>query len=113
MKEIIKKSFLLGLGAASMTKIQAEKIVKELVKRNAVTIKEGSGMLKKVKKIALSESERIRKLAEKETKRLAGNLGIASKASVGNIKKKLKSMDKELSSQGKKALKMIMKELSK
>jgi len=39
MKEIIRKTFLLGLGAASMTKDQAEKVVKDLVKKNAVTIK--------------------------------------------------------------------------
>jgi len=38
MKDVIKKSFLLGLGAASMTKNQAEKIVKELVKKNRCII---------------------------------------------------------------------------
>ena len=57
MKEIIKKSFLLGLGAATLTKNQTEKIVKELVKRNAVTVKESKEMLKKVKKEALSETK--------------------------------------------------------
>ncbi len=113
MKEIIKKSFLLGLGAASLTKNQAEKIVKELVKRNAVTIKEGKDMLKKVKKAAFSESSRARKLAEAEARRVSGKLGITSKTQIARVKKRLKSIDKELSSKGKKTLKNIMKEISK
>ena len=113
MKDIIKKSFLLGLGAATLTKNQAEKIVKELVKRNAVTVKEGRDMLQKVKKLAESEGSRVRTLAENEAKRVAGKLGIASKAHIGKVKKRLKSIDKELSSTGKKTLKRIIKELSK
>ncbi len=111
MKDIIKKSFLLGLGAATLTKNQAEKIAKELVKRNAVTVKEGSDMLKKVKKVALNESNRVRKFAENEAKRVAGKLGVTSKAQIAKAKKRLKSIDKELSSTGKKTLKKILKQI--
>lgn len=113
MKEIVKKSFLLGLGAATLTKNQAEKIVKGLIKKNAVTAKEGRGMLKKIKKEALKESSRIKKIAENEARRIMGKLGVAPKARISEVKKKLKSVDKELSGKGKKTLKKIMKELSK
>ena len=113
MKDIIKKSFLLGLGAASLTKSQAEKIVKELVKKHGVTVKEGKDMLNNIKKEALNETNRIRKLAENEAKRIAGNLDAASKIQIEKVKKRLKSINKELSSEGKKALKKIMKEISK
>jgi polyhydroxyalkanoate synthesis regulator phasin len=113
MKELIKKSFLLGLGAATLTKGQAEKIVKELVKKNAVTVKEGSDMLKKVKKVADSESSRVRKIAENEAKRITKELGGISRPQITRVKKRLKSIDKELSSRGKQTLKRIMKELSK
>ena len=90
MKEIIKKSFMLGLGAASLTKNQADKLVKELVSRNAVTVKEGREMLKKLKKVALNESTRIKKLAEQEAKRVSGKLGGVSKTQIGKVKKRLK-----------------------
>lgn len=113
MKEIIKKTFLLGLGAATLTKNQAEKTVKELIKRNAVTVKEGSDMLKKVKKEALNESKRIRKLAEGEAKRIAGKLSVIPAAQIGKVRKTLKSIDKNLSSKGKKTLKGILEQLSK
>jgi len=111
MKEIIKKSFLLGLGAATLTKAQANKIVKELVKRNAITAKESREMLNKVRKEAKNESDRVKKFAKQEATRIASSLGILSKTQINKVKKKLSSVDKELSSKGKKTLKKIMKEL--
>tara|TARA_Y100000310_G_scaffold47186_1_gene43791 strand:+ start:19200 stop:19535 length:336 start_codon:yes stop_codon:yes gene_type:complete len=111
MKEIIKKSFLLGLGAATLTKNQAEKVVRGLVKKNAVTAKEGRDMLKKIKNTAKGESNRIRKFAEKEAARVTGKVGIVSKAQVKKVKKKLNSINKELSSRGKKTLKSALKQL--
>ncbi len=113
MREIIKKSFILGLGAASLTKTQAEKVIKELVKKNAVTVKEGREMLNRVKKAAGSEGKRVKKFAEQEARRIAVDLGVLSKNQIGKIRKNLKSIDRELSKKGKKALKQIMGELSK
>jgi len=113
MKDIIKKNFLLGLGAATLTKNQAEKTVKELVKKNAVTVKEGRDMLNKVKKAAKNEGNRVRKFAEQEAKRVAGTVGGLSKIHIGKVKKRLKSIDKELNSKGKKTLKGILKQLSR
>lgn len=102
MREIIKKSFLLGLGAATLTKSHAERIVKGLIRKNAVTAKEGREMLNKIKKEALKESGRIRKLAENEARRIRGK-----------VMERFRSIDKELSSKGKETLKKIIKELSK
>lgn len=113
MKQVIKKTFLLGLGAATMTKNQMEKIVRDLVKNNAVTVKEGKDMLQKVKKKALSESSRVRKLAQTEAKRISKDLGIVSKEQMKIAKQRLTSLNKELSNEGKKTLSKIMKELSK
>ncbi|MBI2651423.1 hypothetical protein HYX01_03060 [Candidatus Woesearchaeota archaeon] len=102
MKELIKKSFLLGLGAAAITKKEAEKAVKELIKKNAITLKEGRKMIGK-----------IRSAAEREVKSAVGKLDSASRKQFGKIKKSLNSIDKELSSEGRKTLKKIMKGFSK
>ena len=109
MRDIIKKSFLLGLGAASITKAKAEKIVRELVKKNAVNIKEGREMLSKVKKEADNERKRVQKFAEQEAIRIAGKLGVMPKNKIEKTMKRLKSIDKELSNEGKKTLKRILK----
>ena len=113
MKDIIKKSFLLGLGAATLSKNQAQKIVKELVSKNAISIKEGRDLIGKVRRGAINEAKRVRKLAGNEAKRVAGKLGLFSKEQITKVKNRLKSIDKELSNRGKKTLKNIMKELSK
>jgi len=113
MKEIIRKSFLLGLGAASMTKKQAEKVVKHLVKKNAVTVKESRDMLRKIRKATDAERKRISKFAGQEASRVTGKIGVISKAQIAKVKKRLNSIDKELSSRGKKTLKNVLKQLSK
>ena len=113
MKDVIKKSFLLGLGAAALTKEQAEKIIKGLVRRNAVTLKESRDMLKKIGKAADAERKRVSKFARQEAARISSYMGVASKAQLSKVNKKLKSIDKELSRRGKKTLKSILKQLSK
>ena len=113
MKDVIKKAFLLGLGVASMTKSQTEKIVKGLVKNNSVTIKEGKDMLKKVKKHAAKEAKKVSKFAQKEVKRAVNDIKSASKSHTIGVKKGLKTIDKELSARGKKTLKNIIKKLPK
>lgn len=113
MKDIIKKSFLLGLGVASMTSKQAEKAVKGLVKKNAVTINEGRQMLGKVRKHAERESKRVSRFAQQEAKRVAKELGFVSKAQIGRVKKMLKSVEKDLTSKGRITAKKILRDLSR
>ena len=113
MKEIVKKSFLLGLGAASMTKKQAGKLIRDLVRKNAVTLKESRDILKKIGKAADAERKRISKFAQQEAARISSQMGIISKAQLSKVKKKLKVIDLELSRRGKSTLRSILKQLSK
>ena len=113
MKEIVKKSFLLGLGAATLTKKQVDKIIKDLVRKNAVTLKESRDIIKKMGKAADSERKRISKFAQQEASRVVSQMGVVSKPHIDKVKKGLRSIDKELSSRGKKTLRSILKQLSK
>ena len=111
MKEIVKKSFLLGLGAATLTKEQAEKTIRDLVRKNAVTLKESRGILKKIGKAADAERKRISKFAQQEAARISSQMGVASKAQLSKVRERLKSIDRELSTRGRKTLKSILKQL--
>ena len=113
MKEAVKKSFLLGLGAASITKKEAEKIIGNLVRRDSISIKHGREMLKKIKKHAEGESRRMRQLMEREAKKFTSEVKIVSKDKMEKIKKGFKMLDRELTSEGKKTLNRLMKEFSK
>lgn len=111
MREIVKKSFLLGLGAASIAKQKAEKTIGELVKKRAISKKDGQQMLNTIKRHAANEGKRIARFAEQEAGRIAKELGVASKSNARKAEKMLRAMDKQLTAEGKRALKKIIKEL--
>ena len=113
MKDLVKKSFLLGLGAASMTKAQADKIIKELMKRNKVTVKEGRQFLGKISKVAEQEQKRIVNFAAQEIQRIAKLAGSVPKTRIISAKRSLQKLDKELSRRGKKVLNSALNQLSK
>ena len=109
MRDIVKKSFLLGLGAASMTKEQAERIIGKLVRRKAVSKGEAREILGKMSAHAKRESVRIARFAQQEAKRIAKDFGGVSRVQVAKARKKLKSIDRKLTKRGKKTLKNMMK----
>ena len=60
-----------------------------------------------------AEKKRVHKFAMEEAARVTSQVSVVSKSQLDNVKKKLRSIDKELSSRGKSTLKSIMKQLSK
>ena len=111
MREFVKKGFLLGLGAASIAKRKAEKAVNEIVRKKAISKKDGQKILRAVKNYAETESKRIAMFAEQEVGRIAKQIGIASKNKSQKAKKMLKKMDSKLTAEGKRTLRKIIKEL--
>ena len=113
MRDLIRKSFLLGLGAASLTKAKAEKIVKELAKKGSVGTKEGRQLVNSVLAEANKERKRIQALVQKEANRIAKKTGIASKAQIKRLKGKINELEKRLSKEGEKTAKKIMGKISR
>ncbi|MAG91262.1 hypothetical protein CMO83_01135 [Candidatus Woesearchaeota archaeon] len=101
MKELIKKSMLLGLGAASLSKDKVDKLVKRFVRNKTITAKDA----KWVKKQVLNELAKNRKRLEK-----------LSRLKTEKLKKKAKILEKALTRRGKitanEILRRIEKELS-
>ena len=100
MKDLVKKSLLIGLGAASLTKSKAEKIIKEFVKKKAITAKDAKAVL-----------NAVIKEAEKQRSRLMG----IGKTRGSELEKEALKMGKELEKLGrinaKKIVKLVEKEL--
>ena len=100
MKDLVKKSLLVGLGAASLTKSKAEKVIKGFVKKKAITAKDAKAVLNSVIKEA-----------EKQRSKLIG----VGKTKGSQLKKEALKMGKELEKLGrinaKKIVKLIEKEL--
>ena len=69
MDGLIKKGLLVGLGAVSLTRAKAQKIINELVKKKIMSRGDGIALLKKVLKEADNERKRIKDILTKEVKR--------------------------------------------
>jgi len=106
MKDLIKKTFLLGVGTASLTKKKAEKVVNRLVKKDLLKKKDGVALVKNMIAEANKERKRIQKFieteAKREIKRIKPHLAKASK-------KATKEGEKVLASSKKKAGHMVKK----
>ena len=79
IKGFIKESFLIGLGAASLTKKKAEALAKSLVKKGILSRKDGAGLARKILAEANSERKRIEKFVKGEIKRELKNITPAIK----------------------------------
>ena len=60
MKELLWKGLHLGLGAATIGKERAKRIVNELEKKGAITAKEGTTLVKRVLREAQKELHKLR-----------------------------------------------------
>lgn len=69
VKGFVRESFLIGLGAASLTKKKAEALAKSLVKKGILSRKDGAGLVRKILAEANSERKRIEKFVKGEIKR--------------------------------------------
>ena len=69
IKGFIKESFLIGLGAASLTKKKAETLAKSLVKKGILSRKDGADLARKILTEANNERKRIENFVKTEIKR--------------------------------------------
>ena len=91
MRNLIKKSLLMGIGAASLTKEKVGKLLDEFVKKRAITTKDGKWLANQVLKEISKNAEKIEKLGRLQKRVLSA---------------KAKSLEKR----GRKAAKIILKE---
>lgn len=98
MKNLIRKSILLGIGAASMTKEKIDELVGEFVKKKAITTKEGEWVARKVLSEIAKNKRRLEKLAKMQAEVLEN---------------KAKSLEKKLLKHGRKTARKILRMASK
>jgi len=98
MKNLIKKSILLGLGAASVTKEKVDKLVGQYVKKKAITKKDGKWIADQVLKQLANNMDRINKMKN---------------VKAGVLRQKAKGIQKKLIKRGRKTAKGILSRASK
>jgi len=97
MLEILKKTYLTGVGLAAKTWEEVESLSKEIVKKAKMSEKEGSKFLKDMKSRYDDTQKKTGKYVEKTVKDILKKMDIATSADINALKKEIRQLKKATS----------------
>ncbi len=96
MLDIVKKTLLLGLGVASLTKEKAEKIVDELVKHGEVASKDRPKVINELLQRSEEEKKKFVSKVRETVKTVVNEMGLPGKEDIDELKKKINELEKTI-----------------
>jgi len=90
MSDIIKKVFLAGLGAATLTREKAEDIIEELVKKGELSREEKPGVLNDLLKATEKRKDEIQNFVKEEVQKILKTFDIPTREEIDALEKRLK-----------------------
>lgn len=96
MKDAIKELFLLGVGAASLTRKKAEKTLKVFVKKGVINKKQAREVLTRIMKETTKVRRVLRKEGEQEMKRMKRELSKTGKKASRKVNRKIHKAGKKV-----------------
>ena len=103
MFELIRKTVLAGIGAATLTKEKAEELVDELIQRGEVASEERPKVVRELVTKAEKASKEWHERVEKAVKETVERLGIPTKADLDALNRKIDELAAEVEKMGKAA----------
>ena len=94
MKEFFTQLVNLGLGAATVTRDAAQKLVNELIEKGEMTRKEGDEFIDKLTKRGQEAKKEFEDKVEKIIKNILKKLNVPTREEIDEIKQKLDSLSK-------------------
>nr|HID59603.1 hypothetical protein [Desulfobacterales bacterium] len=98
MLDLVKKGFLLGLGATMLTKERVEKLADDLVKRGKLTTEEAKKITKDFWEETKRDIESVQHKGKKEIERLFASFDIVTRAEFDMLEKRIKELEEALKS---------------
>ncbi|MBO8130256.1 MAG: hypothetical protein H0Z29_01915 [Candidatus Marinimicrobia bacterium] len=95
MISALKKLYLAGLGAITLTKEKAEELVDELVKKGQVKAEEKKSFVENILKAAEEKRKETQEFIKKEIQKVLKSMEIPTKKDVENIVKKRLEMHRK------------------
>jgi len=89
MVGILKKLYLAGLGALSITRERAEEIVDELVKKGEVAAEEKKSLIENLLKVTEEKKAETREFIKKEVRKALETLDVPTRQEIDDLKKQL------------------------
>lgn len=96
MFELIRKTILAGLGAATLTKEQVDKLVDELIKRGEVTAEERPKLVKDLLARAEKSEKELEGKVNESLEKVIEKLGIPTKADLDALSGKIDQLTKKV-----------------
>jgi len=95
MSDIIKKIFLAGLGAATLTREKAEDIIEELVKKGELSREEKPGVLNDLLKATEKRKDEMQNFVKEEVQKILKTFDIPTREEIDALEKRLKNHIKQ------------------
>jgi polyhydroxyalkanoate synthesis regulator phasin len=96
MANLLEKTLLTALGAATLSQKKAEEFIQELRQKFNVTEEEGKAFLGKVQDMAKQNQEKLENLAQEEVKKACGRMGVVTQDEFDKLKRKVAQLEKKL-----------------
>ena len=94
MTNLLEKTLLTALGAATLSQKKAEELIQELRQKFNVTEEEGKAFLGKVQDMAKQNQEKLENLAHEEVAKACERLGVVTRDEFDKLKKKVAQLEK-------------------
>ena len=99
MTNLLEKTMLTALGAATLSQKKAEEFLQELKQKFNVSEEEGKTLLSKLQETARENQEKLEQKAHDEVKKACERLGVVTRDEFDKLKKKVAQLEKRLKEQ--------------
>lgn len=99
MSNILEKTLLTALGAATLSQKKTEEFLEELRHKFNVSEEEGKAFLDKLQEMARVQQEKLEQKAQEEVKKTCGRMGVVTQEEFDKLKKKVAQLEKRLKEQ--------------
>lgn len=96
MFDLLKKTYLFGLGLASLSKEKADEIVDDLVKRGEVAEKDRSKAVDDILKRVQEEQEKFTKTIREYVKKIVHEMGLPTRDEFIELQNKVNDLESQL-----------------
>ncbi len=96
MFDFLKKTYLFGLGLASLTREKAEELVDDMIKRGEVAEKDRSKVLEDMLTRVQEEQEKLFKTVRDYVKKVVHDMGLPTRDEYLELQKRVEELESEL-----------------
>ena len=96
MSNLLEKTLLTALGAATLSQKKAEELLQELRHKFDVSEEEGKAFLGKIQDMAKQNQEKLENIAQEEVAKACERLGMVPRDDFDKLSKKVAQLEKKL-----------------